>query len=80
MWRDLEAQGVEDVLRGLAARALVWGDVDPYANGLARPGRRDLCLRISVAGSHSLPPSLVHALFTLVGSSLGSKTSRSWFW
>jgi hypothetical protein len=30
--------GVGDVVRGLVARALVWGDVDPHGGG---PGARD---------------------------------------
>ena len=29
MWREVEEVGVGDVLRGLSARPLVWGDVDP---------------------------------------------------
>jgi hypothetical protein len=34
-WRDVEVVGVGDVLRGLSAGALVWGDVDPHGGGLA---------------------------------------------
>ncbi len=34
MWRDVEIVGVRDVLRGLFARALVWGDVDPHSGVL----------------------------------------------
>ncbi len=34
MWRDVEEEGVGDVWRGLSARALVWGDVDPFGSGL----------------------------------------------
>jgi hypothetical protein len=31
VWRDVEEEGVGDVLRGLSARALVWGD--PHVGG-----------------------------------------------
>jgi hypothetical protein len=34
VWRDEEEVGVGDVWRGLFARALVWGDVDPHCSGL----------------------------------------------
>ena len=34
VWRDVEVVGVGDLLRGLAARALVWGYVDPHGSGL----------------------------------------------
>jgi len=34
VWRDVEVVGVGDVLLGLFARALVWGDVDPHCGGL----------------------------------------------
>jgi hypothetical protein len=34
VWRNVEDVGVGDVLRGLSARALVWGDVDPFGSGL----------------------------------------------
>jgi hypothetical protein len=34
MWRDVEVVGVGDVLRGLSAAALVWGDVNPHGGGL----------------------------------------------
>ena len=34
VWRDAEEVWLEDVLRGLSARALVWGDVDPHDCGL----------------------------------------------
>jgi hypothetical protein len=30
VWRNVEELGIGDVLRGLFARALVWGDVDPH--------------------------------------------------
>ena len=33
-WRDVEVVGVGDVLRGLSARALLWGYVDPGSSGL----------------------------------------------
>jgi hypothetical protein len=34
VWRDVKVVGVGDVVRGLFARALVWGDVDPHCSGL----------------------------------------------
>jgi len=34
VWSDVEMVVVGDVLRGLFARAPVWGDVDPYGGGL----------------------------------------------
>ncbi len=38
VWRDEDEVRIRDVLRGLSARALVWGDVDPHGCGL---GARD---------------------------------------
>jgi hypothetical protein len=35
MWRDVKMVEVRDVISGLFARALVWGDVDPHGGGLA---------------------------------------------
>ena len=32
--RDVEVVGIGNLLRGLFARALVWGDVDPHGDGL----------------------------------------------
>ena len=34
MWRDVKMVEVRDVISGLFARALVWGDVDPHCSGL----------------------------------------------
>jgi hypothetical protein len=34
VWRDVEVLMVGDVVRGLFAGALVWGDVDPHGGGL----------------------------------------------
>jgi len=34
VWRDVEVVGVRDVLRGLFARKLAWGDVDPHCGCL----------------------------------------------
>jgi hypothetical protein len=34
VWRDVEVVMVGDVVKGLFARALVWGDVDPHGGGL----------------------------------------------
>ena len=34
VWRDEDEVRIRDVLRGLSARALVWGDVDPHGCGL----------------------------------------------
>ena len=34
MWRDVKMVEVRDVISGLFARALVWGDVDPHGGGL----------------------------------------------
>ena len=34
MWREVQEVGVRDVVSGLFARALVWGDVDPHGGGL----------------------------------------------
>ena len=34
VWRDVKVVGVADVVRGLFARELVWGDVDPHGGGL----------------------------------------------
>jgi hypothetical protein len=34
VWRDVEVAVVGYVARGLFARALVWGDVDPHGGGL----------------------------------------------
>ena len=34
MWRVVKVVGVEDVVTGLFARALVRGDVDPHCGGL----------------------------------------------
>ena len=34
MWRDVKVVGVGDVVRGLFARTLVRGDVDPHCGGL----------------------------------------------
>ena len=31
--RDVEVVGIGNLLRGLFARALVWGDVDPHGGG-----------------------------------------------
>ena len=38
MWRDVKVVGVGDVVRGLFARALVRGDVDPHCSS---PGARE---------------------------------------
>jgi hypothetical protein len=34
VWRDVKVVGVGDAVRGLFARALVRGDVDPHCGGL----------------------------------------------
>ncbi len=34
VWRDVKVVGVGDVVRGLFARALEWGDVDSHCSGL----------------------------------------------
>ena len=34
VWRSVKVVGVGDVVRGLFARALVRGDVDPHCSGL----------------------------------------------
>jgi hypothetical protein len=34
VWRDVKMVGARDVISGLFARALVWGDVDPHGGGL----------------------------------------------
>ena len=34
MWRDVDVVMVGDVVRGLFARALVWGDVDPHGGDM----------------------------------------------
>jgi stage V sporulation protein SpoVS len=46
---DVEVVGVGDVLRGISARALVWGYVDPHGSSLAQRPRpaRSLALRRS---------------------------------
>jgi hypothetical protein len=33
-WREVEVVGVGDLVRGLFAGELVWGDVDPHGGGL----------------------------------------------
>ncbi len=33
-WREVKVVGVGDVVRGLFAVALVWGDVDSHGGGL----------------------------------------------
>ena len=33
VWREVQEVGVRDVVSGLFARALVWGDVDPHGGG-----------------------------------------------
>jgi hypothetical protein len=34
VWRDVEVVMVGDVVRGIFARALVWGDVDPHGGDM----------------------------------------------
>ena len=44
MWRAVEVVGVGDVVRGLFAGALVWGDVDPHCG---------VCLEGCVKDAHA---------------------------
>jgi hypothetical protein len=49
VWRDVKMVGARDVINGLFARALVWGDVDPHggADGGADGGcNRSTCLDV----------------------------------
>jgi hypothetical protein len=34
VWRDVDVAEVGDVVRGLFAKELVWGDFDPYGGGM----------------------------------------------
>ena len=51
MWRDVEVVGVGDVLRGLSAKALVWGDVDPLGSGLGARYADDSMIVVEVRAS-----------------------------
>ena len=49
-WREVEVVGVGDLVRGLFAGELVWGDVDPHGGGLCARNA-DGCARCSRVGS-----------------------------
>jgi hypothetical protein len=51
LWRDVKVVGVGDVVSGLFARALVWGDVDPHCNGLGAREADGGAIVIEVRGS-----------------------------
>lgn len=51
MWRNGEEVGVGDVLRGLSAKALVWGDVDPLGSGLGARYADDSMIVVEVRAS-----------------------------
>jgi len=56
LWRDVKMVGVGDVVRGLFARELVRGDVDPHCSGLGAREADGCVIVIEVRASASIHP------------------------